>query len=94
MGRQFGDKYKSLINKNPGQKSEFNTDPGNEQGLLRTKNPYAELIEKWDFTKITPSAPFIGRDIVAPLVDLYYVVDGYVEEIPERYEEIKQVPAW
>ena len=90
MGRQFGDKYKSLINKNPGQKSEFNTDPGNEQGLLRTKNPYIELIKKWDFTRSNPTAPFIGRRHREELIDLFYVEDGYVVETPDRYEAIEK----
>ncbi len=90
MSRQFGDKYKNLINKNPGQKSEFNTDPGAEQGLLRTKNPYTDLIKKWDFTRTAPSAPFIGRRHREEVIDLFYVEDGYVVETPTRYEAIEQ----
>ena len=91
MGKQFGDKYKNLINKNPGQKSEFNTNPGIEQGLLRFKNPYIDLIEKWDFTRVNPTAPFIGRRHRDVLVDLFYVDSGYVVEIPDRYEAIEQI---
>ena len=87
----FGNRYKNLIASGSNQKSEFNTNPGVEQGLLRTKNPYIELIRKWDFTKASPSAPFIGRDIVAPIVDIYYVVDGYVDN---GYVEVQQGPAW
>jgi hypothetical protein len=90
----FGNKYRNLIASGSNRKSEFNTNPGVEFGVLKTKNPYTELIGKWDFTKASPSAPFIGRDIVAPIIDFYYVIDGYVEETPERYEEIKQGPAW
>ena len=87
----FGNRYKNLIASGSNQKSEFNTNPGVEQGLLRTKNPYIELIGKWDFTQVAPSTPFIGRDVVAPLVDVYYVVSGYVED---DYVEVQQAPAW
>jgi hypothetical protein len=87
----FGNRYKNLIASGSNQKSEFNTNPGVEQGLLRTKNPYIELIGKWDFTQVAPSVPFIGRDVVAPLVDVYYVLDEYVDN---GYVEVQQVPAW
>lgn len=83
--------YSSLITSRPNQKSLFNTNPGFEFGINRTKNPYVNLISKWDFTITGSSAPFIGRDIVAPLVDVYYVIDGYVDE---NYVEVQQVPAW
>jgi hypothetical protein len=83
--------YSSLITSRPNQKSLFNTNPGFEFGINRTKNPYVNLISKWDFTITGPSAPFIGRDIVAPLVDVYYVIDGYVDE---NYVEVQQIPAW
>ena len=82
--------YLKLIKLNPTQKSEFNTNPGIEQGLLRVKNPYSELIKRWDFTVITPSAPFIGRRHREELIDLFYVEDGYVVETPDRYEAIEQ----
>ena len=42
----FGNRYKNLIASGSTQKSEFNTNPGIEYGLLRNKNPYAELIKK------------------------------------------------
>jgi hypothetical protein len=87
----FGNRYKNLIASGSNQKSEFNTNPGVEQGLLRTKNPYIELIGKWDFTQVAPSTPFIGRDVITPLVDVYYVVSGYVED---DYVEVQQAPAW
>lgn len=86
--------YEGLIASGSNKKSLFNTNPGIEFGVLKTKNPYIELIGKWNFTKATPYAPIIGRNIIAPIVDFYYVIDGYVEETPERYEEIKQGPAW
>jgi len=41
----FGNRYKNLIASGSNQKSEFNTNPGVEQGLLRTKNPYVELLK-------------------------------------------------
>lgn len=87
MARQFGEKYKNLISKNPNQKSEFNINPGIEQGLLRTKNPYTDLIKKWDFTRTTPSAPFIGRKHREEVIDIYYVYDGYVLD---DYIEVQQ----
>jgi len=83
--------YFSLIASRSNQKSLFNTNPGVEFGIYKTKNPYAELISKWNFTQVAPSAPFIGRDIVAPIVDIYYVIDGYVDDF---YVEVKQGPAW
>jgi hypothetical protein len=83
--------YSGLILSTPSQKSLFNTNPGVEFGAYNTKNPYVNLISKWNFTKITPSAPFIGRSIVAPLVDVYYVIDGYVDE---DYVEVQQAPAY
>jgi len=90
MTRSFGNRYKSLIASGSTQKSEFNTNPGVEQGLLRTKNPYAELIAKWDFTRVAPSAPFIGRRHREELIDLFYVDSGYVDETPDRYEAIEK----
>ena len=86
----FGSRYKSLISSGSNQKSEFNTNPGVEQGLLRTKNPYAELIAIWDFTRVAPSAPFIGRRHREETIDLFYVEDGYVVETPDRYEAIEK----
>ena len=86
----FGNRYKNLIASGSNQKSEFNTNPGVEQGLLRTKNPYAELIKKWDFTRTSPSAPFIGRKHREETIDLFYVEDGYVVETPDRYEAIEK----
>jgi hypothetical protein len=83
--------YTSLISSNSTQKSLFNNNPGIEFGIYKTKNPYVDLIGKWDFTKVSPEAPFIGRDIVAPIVDIYYVLDDYVEA---DYVEIQQGPAW
>ncbi len=88
MARQFGEKYKNLIGKNPNQKSIPNTNPGIEFGIFKTKNPYTELIARWDFAKVIPSAPLVGRDVIV-LVDAYYVLDGYVDA---DYVEIKQVP--
>ena len=121
MSRQFGNRYKKLIDSNPNQKSipntdpgnvqglnisknpyqnliasgstqksEFNTNPGIEYGLLRVKNPYSELIKKWDFTRTSPSAPFIGRRHREEVIDLFYVEDGYVVETPDRYEAIEK----
>ena len=86
----FGNRYKNLIASGSNQKSEFNTNPGVEQGLLRTKNPYAELIKKWDFTITSPTAPFIGRKHREETIDLFYVEDGYVVETPDRYEAIEK----
>jgi hypothetical protein len=83
--------YKNLIASGSNQKSLFNTNPGIEFGLYKTKNPYIDLIGKWDFIKASPEAPFIGRDIVAPIIDIYYVVDGYVDI---GYVEVQQGPAW
>jgi hypothetical protein len=83
--------YINLIASGSNQKSLFNTNPGIEFGLYKTKNPYVKLIGRWDFTKATPYAPIIGRDIVAPIVDLYYVDDFYVAA---GFVEVQQVPAW
>jgi len=83
--------YENLIASGSSQKSLFNTNPGVEFGILKTKNPYTELIRKWDFTKTTLYAPIIGREIIAPIVDIYYVLDGYVDI---DYVEIQQGPAW
>lgn len=93
-----GIEYGINSNKNPYQnliasgsnKSEFNTDPGLVFVPLVTKNPYADLIKKWDFTKTTPSAPFIGRRHREELIDLFYVDSGYVDETPDRYEAIEK----
>ena len=86
----FGSRYKNLIVSGSAQKSEFNTNPGVEHGLLRIKNPYTELIKKWDFIRTSPSAPFIGRRHREELIDLFYVEDGYVVEAPYRYEAIEK----
>lgn len=83
--------YISLIISGSNKKSLFNTDPGIGFGVYKTKNPYINLIKKWDFTKVAPYAPIIGRDIIAPIVDIYYVVDGYVDV---DYVEVQQGPAW
>ena len=83
--------YKHLIASGSNQKSLFNTNPGIAYGVFQTKNPYASLIGKWDFTKAAPNTPFIGRDVVAPLVDVYYVIDGFVDD---GYIEVHQAPAW
>jgi hypothetical protein len=85
----FGDRYKKLIKSNPNKKSSFNTNPGIELGLLKTNNPYTELINRWDFTKAIPFAPFVGREPEIPMMDTYYVDNGYVED---GYVEVKQVP--
>ena len=82
--------YQNLIASGSTQKSEFNTNPGIEYGLLRVKNPYSELIKKWDFTRTSPSAPFIGRRHREEVIDLFYVEDGYVVETPDRYEAIEK----
>jgi hypothetical protein len=89
MARQFGEKYKNLIGKNPNQKSIPNTNPGIEFGIFKTKNPYTELIARWDFAKVVPSAPLIGREVIVPLVDTYYVDNGYVDD---GYVEVQQAP--
>jgi hypothetical protein len=81
--------YENLINDNPNKKSLFNNNPGVEFGIYKTKNLYKELIEKWDFTKIAPFAPTVGRNITPPMVEVYYVVDGYVDT---GYVEVQQVP--
>jgi hypothetical protein len=83
--------YYNLIASGSNQKSLFNTNPGVEFGVYKTKNPYANLIGKWDFTQVAPLVPFIGRDVITPLVDVYYVVSGYVED---DYVEVQQAPAW
>jgi len=53
-------------------------------------NQYANLIARWSFTKVTPSAPFIGRRHREEIVDLFYVDSGYVVETPDRYEAIEK----
>ena len=83
--------YKHLIASGSNQKSLFNTNPGISYGVFQTKNPYASLIGKWDFTKAAPNTPFVGRDVVAPVVDVYYVIDGFVDD---GYIEVQQAPAW
>ncbi len=82
--------YASLIAASPNQKSLFNNNPGIGFGIAKTKNPYTGLISKWDFTKIAPYAPIVGRDIVTPVVDVYYVVEGYIDI---GYVEIQQNPS-
>jgi hypothetical protein len=53
-------------------------------------NQYKKLIDKWEFTRTKPTAPFIGRRHKEELVDFYYVNGGYVEEdVPTRYEAIE-----
>ena len=48
--------------------------------------------EKWEFTKTSPSAPFVGRTKPpAPIIDIYYVTDGYVVD---DYVEVQQGPAY
>ena len=92
MSRLFGNKYKNLIASGSNQKSEFNNNPGVEFGIYRTKNPYTDLIKKWEFTKTSPSAPFVGRTRPpAPIIDIYYVTDGYVVD---DYVEVQQGPAY
>lgn len=81
--------YKNLI-VSGSNKSEFNNDPGLVFVPLVTKNPYIDLIKKWDFTRTSPSAPFIGRRHREELIDLFYVEDGYVVETPDRYEAIEK----
>jgi hypothetical protein len=83
--------YKNLIASGSNQKSLFNTNPGVEFGVYKTKNPYINLISKWNFTQVAPSTPFIGRDVITPVVDLYYVEDFYVTN---GFVEVQQAPAW
>jgi hypothetical protein len=83
--------YENLIVSGSNKKSLFNTNPGIEFGVLKTKNPYVKLIGRWDFTKTAPYAPLIGRDIVAPIVDVYYVLNDYVDT---DYVEVQQGSAW
>ena len=87
----FGDRYKKLIDSNPNKKSIPNNNPGIEFGIFKTKNPYVNLINKWNFTQVAPEAPFIGRDVITPVVDLYYVEDFYVAG---GFVEVQQIPAW
>ena len=83
--------YINLISSGSAQKSLFNTNPGIEFGVYKTKNPYVNLINKWNFTQVAPEAPFIGRDVITPVVDLYYVEDFYVAG---GFVEVQQIPAW
>ena len=71
--------YLHLITSGSNQKSLFNDDPGIVFANPTFKNPYKDLLHKWDWVKPAISAPFIGRRTRTELVDLYYVVDGYVE---------------
>ena len=81
MAKQFGSKYQKLIDRNPNQKSEFNNNPGIEQGLLRTKNPYVELINKWGFIPtFTTGSAVTGRSSTADFNYIYYVDNGYVND--------------
>jgi hypothetical protein len=51
---------------------------------------YKKLINKWEFTRTNPTAPFIGRRHKEILTDLYYVNSEYVDEgAPTRYEAIE-----
>ena len=86
MSRQFGNNYKNLIASGSNHKSEFNNNPGIEFGVYATKNPYSNLINKWEFTNVTPSLPITGRKMkeFTSYVDSDYVYNGYVE--------IQQVP--
>ena len=71
--------YLHLITSGSNQKSLFNDDPGIVFANPTFKNPYKDLLYRWDWVKPAVSAPFIGRRTRTELVDLYYVVDGYVE---------------
>lgn len=71
--------YYNLITSGSNQKSLFNDDPGIVFANPTFKNPYKDLLYRWDWVKPAVSAPFIGRKTRTELVDLYYVVDGYVE---------------
>lgn len=71
--------YQNLIVSGSNQKSLFNDDPGIVFANPTFKNPYKDLLYRWDWVKPTVSTPFIGRKTRTELVDLYYVVDGYVE---------------
>jgi hypothetical protein len=71
--------YQNLIASGSNQKSLFNDDPGIVFANPTFKNPYKDLLHKWDWIKPAVSAPFIGRRTRTELIDLYYVVDGYVE---------------
>jgi hypothetical protein len=71
--------YQNLIALGSNQKSLFNDDPGIVFANPTFKNPYKDLLYRWDWVKPAVSAPFIGRKTRTELVDLYYVVDGYVE---------------
>lgn len=81
--------YLKLIASKPTQKSLFNINPRVEFGVYKTKNPYINLISKWNFTQASPSAPFIGREVIVPVVDLYYVDDFYVIN---GFVEVQQAP--
>jgi hypothetical protein len=71
--------YQDLILSGSNQKSLFNNDSGIVFANPTFKNPYKDLLYRWDWIKPTVSAPFIGRKTRTELVDIYYVVDGYVE---------------
>lgn len=83
MAKQFGSKYQKLIDRNPNQKSEFNNNPGIEQGLLRTKNPYIELINKWGFIptfttgSLATARGYNGAP--TPPNPIYYIYTGYID---------------
>ena len=81
MARSFGNKYKNLITSGSNKKSEFNNNPGLEFGVLRTRNPYVDLINRWDFIpSIITGSLAIGRGATADAGPIYYVNNGYVDD--------------
>ena len=85
MSKQFGDKYKKLIDKNPNKKSIPNNDPGLVFGVLRTKNPYISLLSKWDFIpSFVTGSMVMARGYTSaptpPPSNIYYVYTGYVDD--------------
>ena len=82
-------KYSNLISLNPNKQSLFNSDPGSVYISPKSNNPYTKLIDQFQSTLITPtSGPFIGRSITPIIVDLYYVVNGYVDD---GYVEVQNI---
>jgi len=87
MNRQFGGKYKKFIDRNPNQKSIPYDNPGLEFGVLRTRNPYIDLINRWDFIpSIVTGSLAVGRGEAADIAPIYYVNNGYVDD---NYVEVQ-----
>jgi hypothetical protein len=81
-------KYSDLISLNPNKQSLFNTDPGLVYISPKSNNPYVDLINDFKDTLLPKLSPLTGRTAVPPFIEVFYVVDGYVDT---NYVEVQQI---